>query len=42
MNEILGARLLTIHNIHYFIALMERIRAAIADGTLESQGDSIL
>ena len=42
VNEILGARLLTIHNIHYFIALMERIRAAIADGTLESQGDSIL
>ena len=42
VNEILGARLLTIHNIHYFITLMERIRAAIADGTLESQGDSIL
>ncbi len=42
VNEILGVRLLTIHNIHYFISLMERIRAAIADGTLEQQGDSIL
>ena len=42
VNEILGARLLTIHNIHYFITLMDRIRAAIAEGTLESQGDSIL
>ena len=42
VNEILGARLLTIHNIHYFITLMDRIREAIADGTLESQGDSIL
>ncbi|MDR3414943.1 MAG: tRNA guanosine(34) transglycosylase Tgt [Nevskia sp.] len=28
-NEILGARLNTIHNLHYYLALMARIRAAI-------------
>jgi queuine tRNA-ribosyltransferase len=28
-NEILGARLNTIHNLHYYLALMRRIRAAI-------------
>ena len=42
VDEILGIRLLTWHNLHYFLSLMERIRAAIADGTLEEQGDSIL
>ena len=42
VDEILGIRLLTIHNLHYFLSLMERIRGAIADGTLEEQGDSIL
>ena len=31
-NEILGARLNTIHNLHYYLALMSRIRAAIEQG----------
>jgi queuine tRNA-ribosyltransferase len=31
-HEILGARLNTIHNLHYYLSLMGRIRAAIADG----------
>ena len=42
VNEILGLRLLTFHNIHYFMRLTERIREAIAQETLEDQGDSIL
>jgi queuine tRNA-ribosyltransferase len=35
-NEILGVRLATIHNLHYYLELMRRIRAAIAAGTLAS------
>ena len=31
-NEILGARLNTIHNLHYYLGLMRRIRAAIEQG----------
>jgi queuine tRNA-ribosyltransferase len=31
-NEILGARLNTIHNLHYYLALMARIRGAIEQG----------
>ncbi len=31
-NEILGARLNTIHNLHYYLRLMARIRAAIEGG----------
>ncbi len=31
-NEILGARLNTIHNLHYYLGLMERIRSAIELG----------
>ena len=34
-NEILGARLGTIHNLHYYLSLMRRIRAAIESGELE-------
>ncbi len=30
--EILGARLNTIHNLHFYLALMRRIRTAVADG----------
>jgi queuine tRNA-ribosyltransferase len=33
-NEILGVRLATLHNLHYYLELMRRIRAAIAAGTL--------
>jgi queuine tRNA-ribosyltransferase len=31
-NEILGARLNTIHNLHYYLGLMRRIRAAVQAG----------
>jgi queuine tRNA-ribosyltransferase len=31
-NEILGARLNTIHNLHYYLNLMARIRAALEAG----------
>jgi queuine tRNA-ribosyltransferase len=34
-NEILGARLNTLHNLHYYQNLMREIRAAIADQRLE-------
>jgi len=35
-NEILGARLNTVHNLHYYLELMRTIRAEIAGGRLES------
>jgi queuine tRNA-ribosyltransferase len=35
-NEILGARLNTIHNLHFYLELMRRIRAAVEAGTLDS------
>ncbi len=35
VGEILGVRLVTLHNIHYFLNLMRRIRAAIEAGTFE-------
>lgn len=34
VNEILGIRLITLHNIHYFMDLTKRIREHIAAGTL--------
>ena len=34
VNEILGARLNTLHNLHYYQALMRELRAAIAEGRL--------
>jgi queuine tRNA-ribosyltransferase len=33
-NEILGARLATLHNLHYYLTLMAELRAAIAEGSL--------
>jgi queuine tRNA-ribosyltransferase len=33
-NEILGARLNTIHNLHYYLELMAGLRAAIEGGSL--------
>jgi queuine tRNA-ribosyltransferase len=33
-NEILGARLNTIHNLHYYLELMRNLRAGIENGTL--------
>jgi queuine tRNA-ribosyltransferase len=41
-NEILGARLNTIHNLHYYQELMQRLRAAIEAGTLEATAQSLL
>jgi len=35
-NEILGARLNTIHNLHFYIGLMRALRAAIAAGRLDA------
>ena len=35
VNEILGIRLITLHNIHYFMDLTKRIREHIAGGTLD-------
>jgi len=34
-NEILGARLNSIHNLHYYLSLMARIRAAVEAGSFE-------
>jgi queuine tRNA-ribosyltransferase len=34
INEILGARLATIHNLHYYLTLMTELRAAIEAGKL--------
>ncbi len=35
VNEILGARLNTVHNLYYYLDLMQRARAAIRDGRFE-------
>jgi queuine tRNA-ribosyltransferase len=35
-NEILGSRLNTIHNLHFYLELMRAIRARIAQGTFEA------
>jgi len=35
-NEILGARLNTLHNLHFYLGLMRELRAALAAGQLES------
>jgi queuine tRNA-ribosyltransferase len=37
-NEILGARLATIHNLHYYLTLLAELRLAIADATLPAYG----
>ncbi len=34
--EILGLRLITVHNLHFYLSLMERIRAAIKEGNFQS------
>jgi queuine tRNA-ribosyltransferase len=36
INDILGARLATIHNLHYFLNLMREMREAIAGGQFEN------
>ncbi len=40
--EILGVRLGTIHNLHYYLELMRQIRAAIAAGTLAALAARIM
>jgi queuine tRNA-ribosyltransferase len=34
-NEILGARLNTIHNLHYYLEMMRRLREGIENGSIE-------
>jgi queuine tRNA-ribosyltransferase len=41
-NEILGARLNTIHNLHYYQDLMRELRAAIESGRLDSAAQRLL
>jgi queuine tRNA-ribosyltransferase len=36
VNEILGARLATIHNLHYYLGLMKEMREAIAEGRFQA------
>lgn len=36
INDILGARLATIHNLHYFLTLMREMREAIGEGAFEA------
>ena len=35
-NEMLGARLNTLHNLHYYQTLMRGLREAIAEGRLQA------
>ena len=41
-NEILGSRLNTIHNLHFYLDLMRSIRSALAEGRLMSWGRDYL
>jgi queuine tRNA-ribosyltransferase len=41
-NEILGARLNTLHNLHYYQELMQELREAIAKGTLAARALQLL
>ncbi len=41
-NEILGARLATLHNLHYYQCLMRELRAAIEAGTLAKTAADLL
>src|SRR3954464_8270329 len=41
-NEILGARLNTLHNLYYYQELMQALRAAIESGRLASTRDRLL
>lgn len=41
-NEILGVRLGTLHNLHFYLTLMRRIRAAIAAGTLSQLATEVM
>lgn len=41
-NEILGYILLTIHNVHFLLALMRGLREAILNGTIASYAAELL
>ena len=41
-NEILGARLNTVHNLHFYLDLMRTVRSAIAGGRLEAWAGAYL
>jgi len=41
-NEILGVRLATLHNLHFYLELMRRIRAAIASGGFTALAREVL
>jgi queuine tRNA-ribosyltransferase len=41
-NEILGSRLNTIHNLHFYIGLMRTLRAAISSGRLQAWASDFL
>jgi queuine tRNA-ribosyltransferase len=41
-NEILGVRLATLHNLHFYLELMRRIRAAIAAGEFTALAGEVL
>jgi queuine tRNA-ribosyltransferase len=41
-NEILGARLNTVHNLHYYLGLMGELRRAIESGTLAATAAKLL
>jgi queuine tRNA-ribosyltransferase len=41
-NEILGVRLATLHNVHFYLNLMREIRAAIAEGRFERLAQQVL
>ena len=41
-NEILGARLNTLHNLHYYQELMRELRSAIEQGRLSSAAQNLL
>ena len=41
-NEILGSRLNTIHNLHFYLDLMRALRSAIAEGRLEAYARDFL
>ncbi len=41
-NEILGARLMTIHNLHFFLDLMRRVREALDEGTFAALAQDVL
>lgn len=41
-NEILGARLMTIHNLHFYLHLMQRVRCALEEGTFAALAQEVL